>query len=107
MTARPEILFPLFSELESLGGVGAKTAKALGMLKIDAPRDLLFSLPYSGVDRKFRASVAEVEPGTVATIEIEVVAHRPGRSRQAPYRVEVRDALTSFTLVFSMQMGIG
>ncbi|UWQ12371.1 ATP-dependent DNA helicase RecG [Aliiroseovarius crassostreae] len=100
MTARPEILFPLFSELESLGGVGAKTAKALGVLKIDAPRDLLFSLPYSGVDRKFRASVAEVEPGAVATIEVEVVAHRPGRSRQAPYRVEVRDALTSFTLVF-------
>ncbi|WP_424943092.1 ATP-dependent DNA helicase RecG [Aliiroseovarius crassostreae] len=100
MSARPEILFPLFADLESLAGIGPKTAKALGALRIEAPRDLLFSLPYSGVDRRFRASLAEVEPGQVATVEVEVVDHRPGRSRQAPYRVVVKDTLTVFTLVF-------
>lgn len=100
MSARPEILFPLFADLESLSGIGPKTAKALGALRIEAPRDLLFSLPYSGVDRRFRASLAEVEPGQVATVEIEVIEHRPGRNRQAPYRVVVKDTLTIFTLVF-------
>ncbi len=100
MSARPEILFPLFAELESLSGVGAKTAKAFSGLKVEAPRDLLFSLPYAGVDRKFRASISEVDPGQVATVEIEVISHHPGRSRQAPYRVVVRDALIDFTLVY-------
>ncbi|MDA5094868.1 ATP-dependent DNA helicase RecG [Aliiroseovarius sp. KMU-50] len=100
MSVRPEILFPLFSDLESLGGVGAKTAKAFSTLQIEAPRDLLMSLPYGGVDRKFRASVTEVTPGNVATVEVEILAHRPGRTRQAPYRVDVKDTLTVFSLVF-------
>ena len=32
---RPEILFPLFASLETLDGVGPKTAKALGPLGIE------------------------------------------------------------------------
>ena len=100
MSARPEILFPLFAELESLSGIGAKTAKAFAALRIEAPRDLLFSLPYAGIDRKFRASISEVEPGQVATVEVEVRSHHPGRNKQAPYRIIVRDALTDFTLVY-------
>ena len=100
MTTRPEILFSLFASLETLGGVGAKTAKALGALGIEAPRDLLFSLPYSGIDRRFRASIREVTPPATATIEVEVGRHIPPNARGRPYRVEVHDTLTSFQLVF-------
>ncbi len=100
MATRPEILFPLFADLETLGGIGEKTAKALGTLGIERPRDLLFWLPHAGIDRKFRASITEVQPGDMATVEIEVGQHRPGRTRTAPYRVEVRDPLTTFELVF-------
>ncbi|MCI2393227.1 ATP-dependent DNA helicase RecG [Aliiroseovarius sediminis] len=100
MATRPEILFPLFAELETLGGIGEKTAKALETLGIERPRDLLFWLPHAGIDRKFRASITEVQPGDMATVEIEVGQHKPGRTRTAPYRVEVRDPLTAFELVF-------
>ncbi|UWQ12921.1 ATP-dependent DNA helicase RecG [Aliiroseovarius sp. M344] len=100
MATRPEILFPLFAELETLGGVGEKTAKALGTLGIELPRDLLFWLPHAGIDRKFRASITEVLPGDMATVEVDVVQHRPGRTKTAPYRIEVRDTLTAFELVF-------
>ncbi|MCK8484066.1 ATP-dependent DNA helicase RecG [Aliiroseovarius sp. S2029] len=100
MATRPEILFPLFADLETLGGIGDKTAKALGTLGIERPRDLLFWLPHAGIDRKFRASITEVRPGDMATVEIEVGQHKPGRTRTAPYRVEVRDPLTTFELVF-------
>jgi len=100
MTGRPEILFPLFAGLETLGGVGEKTAQAFGGLDIELPRDLLFSLPYSGVDRRFRASVQEVVPPATVTVEVEVGRHIPPRSRTGPYRVEVRDTLTTFQLVF-------
>ncbi len=100
MATRPEILFPLFAKLETLGGIGEKTAKGLGTLGITLPRDLLFWLPHAGIDRKFRASVTEVQLGEIATVEIEVLKHRPGRTRTAPYRIEVKDALTTFDLVF-------
>ena len=100
MSTRPEILFPLFASLETLGGVGAKTAKAFGQLDITAPRDLLFSLPYTGTDRRFRASVQEVEAPVTVTVEVEIGRHIPPQTKSRPYRVEVKDALTSFQLVF-------
>ncbi|WP_371168692.1 ATP-dependent DNA helicase RecG [Aliiroseovarius sp. 2305UL8-7] len=100
MATRPEILFPLFADLETLGGIGGKTAKALGTLGIELPRDLLFWLPHAGIDRKFRASITEVQSGEIATVAINVLQHKPGRTRSAPYRVEVQDALTAFELVF-------
>lgn len=103
MSTRPEILYPLFADLETLGGVGPpKTAKAFATLGVEAPpRDLLFSLPYSGVDRQFRASVLEVDPPATATVEVTVNRHMPPpRGRGAPYKVEVTDALTTFHLVF-------
>ncbi|MFT6446838.1 MAG: ATP-dependent DNA helicase RecG [Sulfitobacter pontiacus] len=52
MTGRPEALFPLFAKLETLEGVGPKTAQNFAQLGVMAPRDLLFTLPYSGIDRR-------------------------------------------------------
>ena len=100
MTGRPEILFPLFAALETLGGVGEKTARAFAGLGIELPRDLLFSLPYSGIDRRFRASVQEVALPATVTVEVEIGQHIAPRTRNGPHRVEVRDALTTFQLVF-------
>ncbi len=100
MTGRPEILFPLFADLTTLGGVGEKTAKTFAALDIERPRDLLFSLPYAGVDRQFRASIQEVTPPATVTVEVEVGRHIPPQSKNRPYRIEVRDALTTFQLVY-------
>ncbi len=100
MSTRPEILFPLFAELETLGGIGPKSAKSLAALDIVHPRDLLFSLPYSGVDRSFRASVAEVRPPATVTVEAEVGRHIAPSSRNRPYKVEMTDALTTFHVIF-------
>jgi ATP-dependent DNA helicase RecG len=100
VTGRPEILFPLFADLTTLGGVGEKTAKTFAALDIERPRDLLFSLPYAGVDRQFRASIQEVTPPATVTVEVEVGRHIPPQSKNRPYRIEVRDALTTFQLVY-------
>ena len=100
MSGRPETLFPLFSELTSLEGVGPKIAQSMAQIGIEMPRDLLFSLPYSGVDRRRRDSVLDVELPDVVTVEVLIGAHKPGRNRGAAYRVTVEDARTSFQLVF-------
>jgi len=100
MSGRPDILFPLFGALEGLDGVGPKTAKLLAQIEIEKPRDLIFTLPHSGVDRRRRATVRGVAAGEVATVEVVVGLHEAPRSKGRPYRVQVQDAETAFTLVF-------
>jgi ATP-dependent DNA helicase RecG len=97
---RPVELFPLFAGLETLEGVGEKTAKAFAGLGVERPKDLLFLLPHSGVDRARKASVRDVVPPCTVTVEVEIGAHFPPRTKGKPYRVMVRDAALEFTLVF-------
>ena len=100
MSGRPEILFPLFAGLETLEGIGPKTARLLENVDVTAPRDLLFSLPYSLVDRRRRNTVQGADLPTTITVEVTVGAHRPARNRSGAYRVHVEDAETDFQLVF-------
>ena len=100
MKGRPEILFPLFAGLETLPGVGAKTAQNMAQLGLERPRDLLLHLPHSVIDRRRRRTIRGLELPAVATVEVEVESHRPARTRGGAYRVLVRDAETDFTLVF-------
>jgi ATP-dependent DNA helicase RecG len=97
---RPERLFPLFADLETLDGVGPKMAKALAGLGVERPKDLLYLMPHSGVDRSRKASVREVVPPVTVTVEVEVGAHFPPRSKGKPYRIMVRDAALEFQLVY-------
>jgi len=98
--SRPEILFPLYSELETLEGVGPKSAKAFAGLGVEKPKDLLFLLPHSGIDRNRRASVRDVTPPVTVTVEVTVGSHFPAKQKGRPYRVMVRDEAIEFQLVF-------
>ena len=98
--SRPPELFPLFAGLETLEGVGPKTAAAFAGLGVERPKDLLFLLPHSGTDRSRKASVRDVVPPCTVTVEVEVGAHFPPRTKGKPYRVMVRDAGLEFQLVF-------
>ena len=98
--SRPEPLFPLFAGLETLDGVGPKTAAAFAALNVERPKDLLFLLPHSGIDRARKNSVRDVIPPTTITVEVTVGGHFPPRSKGKPYRIMVRDAAFEFQLVF-------
>ena len=98
--SRPEILFPLFAGLETLPGVGPRTAEALAGLAVERPKDLLFLLPHSGVDRARRQTLREVVPPCTATVEVTVGAHHPPKTRGRPYRIFVRDTALEFQLVY-------
>ncbi|MHA7851062.1 ATP-dependent DNA helicase RecG [Roseovarius sp.] len=100
MSGRPEALFPLFAGLETLEGVGPKTVQNLGGLEIEKPRDLLCTLPWSGVDRRKRATVQGAELPGVVTVEVVVGQHRAPSRRGGAYRITVEDAATAFQLVF-------
>ncbi len=98
--SRPEILFPLFAGLETLDGVGPKTAQAFAAMAVEKPKDLLFLLPHSVVDRSRKASIRDVVPPCTVTVEVTVGSHFPPRQKGRPYRVMVRDAALEFQLVF-------
>ena len=100
MKGRPEVLFPLFASLETLPGIGAKTAKLMEHLGIETPRDLAFTLPVSGVDRKFRPTINGLVFPVTATTEVEIERHHPPRSKGRPYRIDVSDVESAFQLVF-------
>ena len=100
MSGRPEILFPLFAELETLAGVGPKTVQNLAAIDIARPRDLIFTLPQSGVDRRKRETVQGADLPGVVTVEVTVGNHRAPSRRGGAYRVEATDAATTFQIVF-------
>ena len=100
MTNRPEILFKLFADLETLDGIGPKSAKLLPNLGIERPKDMVFHLPNAVIDRRLKSSTAACHPPDVVTVEIVVGAHVPASGRGRPYRVMVRDADAEFQLVF-------
>ncbi|PQO22767.1 ATP-dependent DNA helicase RecG [Rhodobacteraceae bacterium WD3A24] len=101
VTGRPEILFPLFADLDTLDGVGPKTARNLAGLDVERPRDLLFTLPHSGVDRRRAGGLREVVAPCTVTLDVTVGRHNPPRAKGRPWRVTVHDATGEpLTLVF-------
>ncbi|MFD2739362.1 ATP-dependent DNA helicase RecG [Sulfitobacter aestuarii] len=100
MSGRPEPLYPLFAGLETLPGVGPKSAQLLGQLGVQAPRDLLFTLPHSGIDRQLSDSVREAVLPTVLTVAVTIGRHRPPSGKGGAYRIQVEDAQSSFQLVY-------
>ncbi len=86
-------LLPLLEPLTTLRGVGPalaeKIARVAGGGRV---LDLLFHMPEGYVDRRNAPPIAEAEPGTVATLQIEVVGiEEPERGSARPWRVIVRD----------------
>ncbi|MDF1727578.1 MAG: ATP-dependent DNA helicase RecG [Sulfitobacter sp.] len=97
---RPEALFPLFAGLETLEGIGPKTAQLLGQMGIEVPRDLLFTLPHTGIDRRLRASLKEVVLPATLTLALTIGTHRAPRNKGGAYRIQAEDSDGSLQLVF-------
>lgn len=87
---RPQILFPLFAEVTSLKGVGARVAPLLTKLAGPLVRDVLFLSP-SGLILRRPAKAATAVEGMVGvfdvTIDRLIAPHKPG----VPIRVRAYD----------------
>ena len=100
MSGRPETLFPLFAALETLDGVGPKTAKLLPQLGIETPRDLALHLPYALIDRRRRETIQGAQAPVTLTVAVTIGAHRAPRNRGGAYRIHVEDSGADFQLVY-------
>ncbi len=96
---RPQILYPLFAAVDSLPGVGPRTATLVG--KVAGPKvvDLLWHLPTGLLDRRAQPSLARAEPGGLVTLTLRVDGHVPPAGRQ-PYRIRCSDGTGTVDLVY-------
>jgi ATP-dependent DNA helicase RecG len=88
---RPEILNPLFAEVEALKGIGPQLAKPLHRLGLARVVDLLFHLPTGWIERKRVDRVDESDVGRVVTIAVTAQSYRQGGAR-SPLRILALDA---------------
>lgn len=94
-------LFPLFSGLDALSGVGPKLLPVLQRLcGGNTVWDLLLHLPERWVDRRMRARFDETVPGEVATLRGEVIVHHAPFNDRSPYRIQLGDESGFLTLSY-------
>src|SRR4051812_25164363 len=88
---RPELLNPLFAEIEVLRGVGPQLAKPLKRLGLERVVDLLFHLPTGWVERRRVERLGDADEGQLIIVEATPVQYRAGSGR-SPFRVVCVDA---------------
>lgn len=97
---RPPALFPLFAGIDTLPGIGPKGRAALEQMGIDKPRDLILTLPSSGITRRRIQRLADARAPEIVTVGVTVVRHHAPQVRGRPWRVHCTDGESDVTLVF-------
>ena len=97
---RPSILYPLFSSVEGLKGVGEKYARLIKNLCGEKIIDVLFHLPVNTVDRTYNPPLREAADGRIWTGVVTVTEHQPPQTRKHPYRIYCTDGTAELVLVF-------
>jgi ATP-dependent DNA helicase RecG len=88
---RPDILNPLFTEVEALKGVGPQVAKLLKKLGIERAADLLYHLPIGSIERINAPAANGALLGRNVILELTPFDSRENRSGRGPTRIFASD----------------
>ncbi len=97
---RPQVLFPLFTDVASLKGIGARYEKLIKKLCGEKVVNLLWHLPYSIIDRSYCPKIKQAQEGRVATLKVRITEHQPPKTRKQPYKVYAEDDSGEMVLNF-------
>jgi len=89
---RPEILNPLFTEVEALKGVGPQVAKQLKKLGISRAVDLVYHLPTGAIERINAPAANSSLLGRTVILELTPFDSRENRSGRGPTRIFASDS---------------
>lgn len=92
--------FFLFSNIETVPGVGKKISTYLKKKKIEKVSDLLWDLPYSITDRSNTTTLDKLEVGKIFTISVKVIKYNFPRIRNLPNKIICRDNFGEIDLIF-------
>jgi ATP-dependent DNA helicase RecG len=88
---RPDILNPLFAEVETMPGVGPQVAKLLKRLDVTRVVDLLYHLPTGVIERVRAPAAAPSLLGCNVILDVVPFKTREPRSGRGPMRVFASD----------------
>jgi ATP-dependent DNA helicase RecG len=92
LVMRPDILNPLFAEVQSLKGVGAGLSKPLGRLGLERIKDLIYHFPVNWIYRKIVPVIDLADIGQNIIVRLVIGQHNSGGSVRAPTRIMGIDA---------------
>ena len=85
---RPPALYPIFKSIESIKGIGVKTAKLFkNLLDEDKLIYLLYHKPVSLLNRPRMTDATQIKSGDRPTFKIKVISHIKPSSKKSPYRI--------------------
>jgi ATP-dependent DNA helicase RecG len=88
---RPEILNPLFAEVEVLKGVGPQVSKQLKRLNLERVVDILYHLPTGAIERIQAPAANAALLGRNVILELTPFETRENRSGRGPMRIFATD----------------
>jgi ATP-dependent DNA helicase RecG len=97
---RPPILYPLFTSLTSLKGIGPRMGALYKKLCGDYIVDLLWHLPVGVIDRTYAPDLRHAERDRVATLTLKIVEHNPSARIGLPYRIVGKDDTGQIVLTY-------
>src|SRR4051794_35224838 len=89
---RPEILNPLFAEVEVMKGVGSQVSKFLKRLDLTRVVDVLYHLPTGAIERIKAPAASALLLGRNVILELSPFETRESRSGRGPMRILTSDA---------------
>ena len=101
---RPPALFPLFADIDTLKGVGARVRPALAKIAGPLVRDVAFTLPHNLVQRRRLTAAGAIE-GEIGIFEIQIDQHIGSRKPGQPYKVRGFDDTGWIHLVYFKTYG--
>ena len=101
---RPEILFPLFSPITTLKGVGDRVAPLLERLAGPRIRDVIFLAPQSLIQRR-PARVADTINGEIHTLAIMIEGHQRSSRPGQPWKIHAADDSGAVNIVYFKGVG--
>lgn len=96
---RPEILFPLFTSVSTLKGVGPRVAPLVKRLAGPIVRDVLFTAP-SGLIQRTTTTVDQAVENQVQTFIVTIDGHQPPHRLGQPWKIRAWDGTGFLTLVW-------
>ena len=92
--------FDLFSNINSIQGVGRKISSYLKKKGIEKVNDLLWDLPYDLTFRSESTTLDKLEIGKIFTINVQVVKYNFPRIRNLPNKIICKDNFGEIDLIF-------
>jgi ATP-dependent DNA helicase RecG len=90
----------IFSEVNSLKGVGLQLSKYLKKKRIEKIKDIVLNLPYSDTDRSKIYKVRELEVGKIQSLKVLVKKLNFPRIRNLPNKIICEDETGKIDIVY-------